>query len=91
MSVKHGPVTLLSAVEAAEGRLRLLVAEGESVRPDPGDRQHEQSLPIFHRRGDSSNPGTSMAPPIAAVGVGHIAGMTEKLNQLLQMEVAKVC
>jgi L-arabinose isomerase len=27
MSVKHGPVTLLSVVEIAEGRLRLLAAE----------------------------------------------------------------
>lgn len=31
MSVKHGPVTLLSVVEAKEGKLKFLVAEGESV------------------------------------------------------------
>ena len=34
MSVKHGPVTLLSVVQTADGRLKLLVAEGESV-PGP--------------------------------------------------------
>jgi L-arabinose isomerase len=34
MSVKHGPVTLLSVVETADGKLKLLVAEGESV-PGP--------------------------------------------------------
>ncbi|MBO9620729.1 MAG: arabinose isomerase, partial [Niabella sp.] len=34
MSVKHGPVTLLSVVEAKEGKLLLLVAEAESV-PGP--------------------------------------------------------
>src|SRR6202050_2491463 len=31
MSVKHGPVTLLSVVQTADGKLELLVAEGESV------------------------------------------------------------
>src|SRR5258705_9194017 len=31
MSVKQGPVTLLSVVQTAEGKLKLLVAEGESV------------------------------------------------------------
>ena len=34
MSVKHGPVTLLSVVQAAEGTLGFLVAEAESV-PGP--------------------------------------------------------
>ena len=34
MSVPHGPVTLLSVVETADGKLKLLVAEGESV-PGP--------------------------------------------------------
>ena len=34
MAVKHGPVTLLSVVEQADGKLMLLVAEGESV-PGP--------------------------------------------------------
>ncbi len=31
MSVKHGPVTLLSVVDTADGRLKLLIAEAESV------------------------------------------------------------
>ena len=34
MAVKHGPVTLLSVVQRADGSLMLLVAEGESV-PGP--------------------------------------------------------
>jgi L-arabinose isomerase len=34
MSVKHGPVTLLSVVQKPEGKLLFLVAEGESV-PGP--------------------------------------------------------
>ena len=34
MSVKHGPVTLLSVIERGDGKLGLLCAEGESV-PGP--------------------------------------------------------
>ena len=51
MTVKHGPVTLLSVVQGAGGKLSLLVAEGESVAgPGAADRQHEQPLPLHHRR-----------------------------------------
>src|SRR6266851_5456355 len=31
MSVKHGPVTLMSVIQTVDGKLKLLVAEGESV------------------------------------------------------------
>jgi L-arabinose isomerase len=31
MSVKHRPVTLLSVVHTVDGKLKLLVAEGESI------------------------------------------------------------
>jgi L-arabinose isomerase len=34
MSVKHGPVTLLSVVQTADGRLQFLTAQGQSV-PGP--------------------------------------------------------
>jgi hypothetical protein len=34
MSVKHGPVTLVSVVQSADGRIELLLAEGASV-PGP--------------------------------------------------------
>ncbi|MBI5817596.1 MAG: arabinose isomerase [Verrucomicrobia bacterium] len=93
MSVKHGPVTLLSVVQTADGRLKLLVAEGESV-PGPileiGNTNSRYRFSIGARKFVES---WNVHGPAhhCAVGVGHIAGKIEKLGKLLQMEVAKVC
>jgi L-arabinose isomerase len=93
MSVKHGPVTLLSVVEAAASGLKLLVAEGESV-PGPileiGNTNSRYRFSLGARKFVES---WNVHGPAhhCAVGVGHISGKIEKLGQLLQMEVAKVC
>jgi L-arabinose isomerase len=93
MSVKHGPVTLLSVVQTVDGRLELLVAQGESV-PGPileiGNTNSRYKFGIgargfveeWNRRGPAHH---------WAVGVGHIAGKIEKLGALLGMEVERVC
>jgi len=93
MSVKHGPVTLLSVVEAAGGRLFLLVAEGESV-PGPileiGNTNSRYRFSIGARK--FVNDWNSHGPAHhCAVGVGHIAAKIKKLGQLLKMEVIVVC
>ena len=93
MSVKHGPVTLLSVVEAAGGGLKLLVAEGESV-PGPileiGNTNSRYRFSLGARKFVES---WNVHGPAhhCAVGVGHIAGRIEKLGRLLQMDVVKVC
>ena len=93
MSVKHGPVTLLSVVEAAGGGLKLLLAEGESV-PGPileiGNTNSRYRFSLGARKFVES---WNVHGPAhhCAVGVGHIAGKIEKLGRLLQMEVVKVC
>lgn len=93
MSVKHGPVTLLSVVQTVDGKLKLLTAEGESVqgpileigntnsryRFSPGARN-------FMNEWNSHGPAHH-----CAVGVGHIAGKLKKLGSLLGMECAQVC
>ena len=93
MSVKNGPVTLLSVVECGGGMVKLLVAEGESV-PGPileiGNTNSRYRFPIGARRFVES---WSAAGPAhhCAVGAGHIAGHIAKLGQLLNLEVTKVC
>lgn len=93
MSVKHGPVTLLSVVETTEGRLKLLVAEAESV-PGPileiGNTNSRYRFDIGARR--FINDWNAHGPAHhCAVGVGHLAHQLEKLAALLQIECARVC
>lgn len=92
MSVKHGPVTILSVVEGKEG-IFLLVAEGVSV-PGPtfqiGNTNSRYRFPIsakqFIEKWSKAGPSHH-----CAIGVGHIGGKLEKLASLLNIPVVKVC
>ena len=92
MSVKHGPVTLLSVVETAD-RVKLLVAQGESV-PGPileiGNTNSRYRFPIGTRKFIES---WNMHAPAhhCAIGVGHIAKKIGKLAALLGLECMQVC
>jgi len=93
MSVKHGPVTLLSVVETAGGKIKLLVAEAESV-PGPileiGNTNSRYRFPVGARK--FVNDWNVQGPAHhCAVGVGHIAQKLEKLGKLLNIETVKVC
>jgi L-arabinose isomerase len=92
MSVKHGPVTLLSVVETKDGKLKLLVAEGESVAGpilEIGNTNSRYKFPIGARQ--FVNDWNAHGPAHhCAVGVGHIAEKIDKLGKLLGMEVARV-
>jgi len=93
MSVKHGPVTLLSVIQTGDGRLKLLVAEGESV-PGPileiGNTNSRYRFPCGAR---AFVEGWNQHGPAhhCAVGVGHLGGKIAKLGALLGLDVAKVC
>jgi L-arabinose isomerase len=92
MSVKHGPVTILSVVEGKEG-IFLLVAEGVSV-PGPtfqiGNTNSRYRFPIsakqFIEKWSKAGPSHH-----CAIGVGHIGGKLEKLGNLLNIQVVKIC
>lgn len=93
MSVKNGPVTLLSVVEQAGGKLMLLVAEGESVAGpilEIGNTNSRYKFPIGARR--FVNDWNSYGPAHhCAVGIGHISSKLKKFGQLLGLDVVKVC
>ena len=92
MTVKHGPVTLLSVVQGKDG-LFFLVAEGESV-PGPilqiGNTNSRYRFPIsakdFMNRWSASGPAHH-----CAIGIGHIAHKIEKLAILFNIPVVKIC
>jgi L-arabinose isomerase len=92
MTVKHGPVTLLSVVQTKD-RLFLQVAEGESV-PGPvlqiGNTNSRYRFSIgakgFMNEWSKGGPAHH-----CAIGIGHIASKIEKLAALLGIEVRKVC
>jgi L-arabinose isomerase len=92
MTVKHGPVTLLSVVEGKDD-VFLLVAEGESV-PGPtlqiGNTNSRYRFSIGARQ--FINEWSKQGPAHhCAIGVGHIANKIQKLGVLLDLRVVKVC
>jgi L-arabinose isomerase len=92
MTVKHGPVTLLSVVQTQDS-LFLQVAEGESV-PGPvlqignTNSRYKFSIGAKGFMNDWSKGGPAHH---CAIGIGHIAGKIEKLAALLGIEVKQVC
>lgn len=92
MSVKHGPVTLLSVVQQANGELMLLAANGESV-PGPilelGNTNSRYRFSIgarnFVEAWNSYGPAHH-----CAIGTGDVTHILEKLGKLLKMKYVKV-
>ncbi len=93
MSVKHGPVTLLSVAESADSRYQLLVAHAESVRGsilEIGNTNSRYRFPIGARAFIEAWSAHGPAHH-CSVGIGHIAGRIDKLGKLLGVETVLVC
>ena len=92
MSVKHGPVTLLSVVEGKDS-LFLLVAEGESVIGPVLEIGNTNSRYRFSTGARKFMNDWSKQGPAhhCAIGIGHIAGKIQKLGQILGIKVVQIC
>jgi L-arabinose isomerase len=92
MSVKQGPVTILSVCQNNE-EVYLLVAEGASV-PGPvlqiGNTNSRYRFPIGIK--EFVNRWSSAAPSHhCAVGIGHVAATIEKFGKLVGIRTIRVC
>jgi L-arabinose isomerase len=92
MKVRLGPVTILGVTQTADGRLKLIAAEGESI-PGPTFRIGNTNSRLRFSKG----PGPFMDAWCAegpthhvALGVGHQLGRLRKAAVLLGLELAVV-
>jgi L-arabinose isomerase len=92
MNVRLGPVTILGLTQTADGRLKLLAAEGESVAGPTFRIGNTNSRIRFPR-----DPGTFFDDWCAqgpthhvALGIGHQVGRVRKVADLLALELTVV-
>ena len=93
MSVKRGPVTLLSVVEDSGHGFKLLAAHAESVPGEVlriGNTNSHYRFPIGARRFVEEWNAQGPAHH-CAIGIGHLAGKLSKLARLLGIPFVQVC
>jgi L-arabinose isomerase len=92
MSVKNGPVTLLSVMETGNGKLAFLCAECESVEGpilEIGNTNSRYKFPGGARK--FMETWNSFGPAHhCAIGINHMASRIKKLGALLGIETIKV-
>ena len=90
--VKTGPVTLLGMTQTAEGRLKMIATEGESI-PGPilkiGNTNSRLRFPPgpreFFNRWCQEGPTHH-----CALGVGHVSGLVRKFSELIEIPLVEV-
>jgi len=93
MSVRYGPVTILSVVEDGAGGFLLLIAEGmceSGPTLEIGNTNSRYRFSVGARGFMNAWNGHGPAHHCAA-GVGHVAGRLEKVAALLGIRAVRVC
>jgi L-arabinose isomerase len=93
MSVAIGPVTILSVCQDRNGKVKLLVAEGETVRGPVLKIGNTNSRYRFAISAKAFVNAWAKEGPShhCAVGIGHVAEKIEKLASVLEIEYFRVC
>ena len=93
MKVKSGPVTLLSVCQGGDGKVFLLVAEGQSEDGPTLQIGNTNSRYRFNMHIRDFIDKWSKAGPShhCAIGMGHKAGVLQKLAALLNMPCKQIC
>jgi L-arabinose isomerase len=92
LQVRHGPVTIVGCTQTADGRLKLIVGEGESI---PGDTfrigNTNSRLRFGLRPAEFLEHWCAEGPTHhVALGVGHVAGEVRSVASLLGLGYAEV-
>lgn len=90
--VRHGPVTLLGLTQMADGRLKIVTAEGEAL-PGPTLRigNTNSRLRFALAPAEFMNEWCRQGPTHhCALGLGHVRGTVAKLGELVGIGVASV-
>jgi L-arabinose isomerase len=90
--VRYGPITIVGCTQTADGRLKLVVAEGESI---PGETfrigNTNSRLRFGHPPAEFFERWCAEGPTHhVALGVGHVAGAVRRVASMLDLEYAEV-
>lgn len=90
--VKYGPVTILTMTQTADGRLKMLAAEGESIPGETLQVGNTNSRLKFALDPAAFIDTWSMQGPThhCALGVGHQVGKLRKIASMLDLELVVI-
>ena len=90
--VKYGPVTILGMTQTADGRLKMIAAEGESIPGDTLQVGNTNSRLRFSLDPAEFIDTWSMQGPThhCALGVGHQLGKIKKIASMLGLELVVI-